>query len=142
MLWRLIDAARQFRERGTLTLTQAAGKKGEDIAHRHLRQQGLHIVARRFRLADGSGEIDLIARDGDVLVFVEVKARANPDYGGPERAVGREKQRNIVRTARAYVLKSNADWSLVRFDIITVVLTRPPVVNHYKDAFYPSRWSR
>jgi putative endonuclease len=142
LLWRLIDSVRQYRERNTLTPTQAAGKKGEDIAHRYLRQQGLQIVARRFRLADGSGEIDIIARDGDVLVFVEVKARSNPDYGGPERAVGSEKQRKIIRTARTYVLKSNADWSLIRFDIVTVVLARPPIVNHYKDAFYPARRTR
>ena len=142
LFWRLIDAVRQYRERNTLTRTQAAGKKGEDIAHRYLRRQGLQVVARRFRLADGSGEIDIIARDGDVLVFVEVKARGNADYGGPERAVDPEKQRKILRTARTYALKSNADWSLVRFDIITVVLARPTVVNHYKDAFYPARRSR
>jgi putative endonuclease len=141
-LLRLIDSARQYRERKTLSGTQAAGKRGEDIAHRYLREHGLHILARRYRLADGSGEIDIIARDGNVLVFVEVKARRDSDYGGPERAIGPEKQRKIIRTARNYVLKSNADWSLVRFDIVTVMLADPPVVNHYQDAFYPARNGR
>ena len=138
-LLRLFDSARQYRECKALTGTQAAGRRGEDIAHRYLRKQGLHILARRYRLADGSGEIDIIARDGNVLVFIEVKARRDSDYGGPERAIGPEKQRKIIRTARNYVLKSNADWSLVRFDIVTVVLADSPVVNHYPDAFYPVR---
>lgn len=97
------------------------------------------MVARRFRLEDGSGEVDLIARDRNTLVFVEVKTRRTDSYGPPERAVGAEKQRKLVRAARSYVLKAEADWSQVRFDIVSVVLARPPVVTHFEDAFFPGR---
>ena len=141
--WQLIgragDKARQWRERFELTPTQALGRKGEDVAHRYLRSRGLNVVARRFRLEDGSGEVDLIARDRNTLVFVEVKARRTDSYGNPERAVDSEKERKIVRAARSYVSKSGAEWSQVRFDIISVILTKPPVVTHFEDAFFPGR---
>lgn len=141
--WQLIarasDKARQWRERFELTPTQALGRKGEDVAHRYLRTRGYTVIARRFRLADGSGEVDLIARDRNVLVFIEVKTRRSTNYGSPERAVDAEKERKLVRAARSYVLKAGADWSLIRFDIITVVIGRPPIVTHFEDAFFPGR---
>jgi putative endonuclease len=139
LLGRAGDKARQWRERFELTPTQALGRKGEDVAHRYLRSRGLNVVARRFRLEDGSGEIDLIARDRNILVFVEVKTRRTDSYGAPERAVGVEKERKLVRAARSYVLRAGADWSQVRFDVISVVLAKPPVVTHFEDAFFPGR---
>jgi putative endonuclease len=138
-LWRILDILRQFRERRDLAATQALGRKGEDIAHRFLRNSGYHILARRFRLADGSGEIDIIARQGDSIVFVEVKTRQSVEFGGPERALGHEKETNLIRAARSYLLKAGADWSQARFDIVTVVVSRPPEVTHYEDAFFPRR---
>jgi putative endonuclease len=141
--WQLIaragDKARQWRERFDLTPTQALGRKGEDVAHRYLRSRGYNVVARRFRLEDGSGEVDLIARHRNTLAFVEVKTRRTSSYGAPERAVDPEKERKLVRAARSYVLKSGADWSQVRFDIISVVIAKPPVVTHFEDAFFPGR---
>lgn len=122
-----------------MAASQATGRKGEDIAHRFLKQNGFHILARRFRLADGSGEIDIIAREGDIIVFVEVKTRNTSSYGGPERALGTEKERNLVRAARSYLLKVGADWSQARFDIVTIVVANPPVITHYRDAFFPAR---
>ncbi len=139
LLGRAGDKARQWRERFELTPTQALGRKGEDVAHRYLRTRGYNVVARRFRLEDGSGEVDLIARDKNVLVFVEVKTRQTDIYGSPERAVGAEKERKLVRAARSYALKAGADWSQVRFDIISVILVKPPVVTHFEDAFFPGR---
>jgi putative endonuclease len=136
---RLSDASRQWRERFTLHPTQALGRQGEDLAHRYLRGRGFHILARRFRLPDASGEVDIIARQRDIIVFVEVKARRSAEYGSPERAVDPEKQRKLIRVARSYILKAGADWSQVRFDIVSVVLSKPPVIAHYEDAFFPSR---
>ncbi|MFZ0592817.1 MAG: YraN family protein [Bryobacteraceae bacterium] len=138
-LWRILDLLRQLRERRALAATQALGRKGEDIAHRFLRSKGFHVLARRFRLPDGSGEIDIIARHGDSIVFVEVKTRKTADYGGPERALGREKETSLIRAARSYLLKAGADWSQARFDIITVVASNPPEISHYPDAFFPRR---
>jgi putative endonuclease len=141
--WQLIataaDKARQWRERFDLTPTEALGRKGEDLAHRYLRSRGYNIIARRFRLEDGSGEIDLIARQRNTLVFIEVKTRRTNSYGAPERAVDPEKERKIVRAARSYTLKSGADWAQVRFDIISIVIAKPPVVTHFEDAFFPGR---
>jgi putative endonuclease len=138
-VWRILDILRQFRERRALAATQALGRKGEDMAHRFLRGKGFHILARRFRLADGSGEIDIIGRHGELIVFVEVKTRQTSDFGGPERALGREKEIRLVRAARSYLLKAGADWSQARFDIVTVVVSKPPKVSHYPDAFFPRR---
>jgi putative endonuclease len=138
-LWRILDILRQVRERRVLAATQALGRKGEDIAHRFLRSSGYHILARRFRLADGSGEIDIIARQGDAIVFVEVKTRQTAEFGGPERALGHEKEASLIRAARSYLLKAGADWSQARFDIVTVVTSNPPEVSHYPDAFFPGR---
>jgi putative endonuclease len=138
-MWAIFDFLRQFRERRTIAATQATGRKGEDIAHRFLKKNGFDILARRFRLADGSGEIDIIAREGDIIVFVEVKTRHTSSYGAPERAMGGDKERNLVRAARSYLLKVGAEWSQARFDIVTVLIANPPVVSHYRDAFFPSR---
>jgi len=96
-------------------------------------------VARRFQLSDGSGEVDIIARQGNILVFVEVKTRRNASFGAPERAIGPEKQRKLIRAARSYALKAGATWSQIRFDVISIVLTKPVVVTHYEDAFFPGR---
>jgi putative endonuclease len=138
-MWLIFDILRQFRERRVMAATQATGRKGEDIAHRFLKKNGFHILTRRFRLADGSGEIDIIAREGDIIVFVEVKTRLTSSFGGPERALGNEKERNLVRAARSYLLKMGAEWSQARFDLVTVVMANPPVVSHYRDAFFPGR---
>ena len=138
-LWPALDKARQWRERFDLSPTEALGREGEDLAHRYLSSRGLHVVARRFRMPDGSGEVDIIARDRNMLVFVEVKARRSAAYGSPERAIDSEKERRLVRAARSYVLKAGGDWSQVRFDVVTVVLAKRPRVTHYEDAFFPGR---
>ena len=80
-----------------------SGRRGEDLAHRYLRRQGFTIVARNYRLAAGDAEVDLIARDGEALVFVEVKSRETGEYGPPERAIGEEKRRHLsARRARIF----------------------------------------
>jgi putative endonuclease len=112
----------------------ANGRRGEDLAHRFLRRRGFIVVARNYRLAAGDAEADLIARDGDDLVIVEVKSRASEEYGPPERAIGEEKRRHLLRVAREYARKSGTPWENVRFDIVTVLFTTPPKIELFRDA--------
>jgi putative endonuclease len=138
LLYRLADAARRLR-RANITVEQRHGRRGEDLAHRYLRRQGLTIVARNFRARSGRGEIDLIARDGDSLVFVEVKTRATTEFGTPDRAVGQQKEDEVRRAAREYVRRSGASWDQARFDLVNIVLTDPPSIQWIRDAFRVSR---
>jgi putative endonuclease len=112
------------------------GRRGEDLAHRYLRRRKYVIVARNYRPASGSpGEIDIIARTGRKLVFVEVKTRASNAVGFPERAVDDKKQRYVIRTGRDYARRANVVWDDVRFDIIAITGIREPVIEHMQDAF-------
>src|SRR5581483_2957625 len=100
MIGRILDNLRHAK-------LQNSGRRGEDLAHRFLKREGYTIVARNFRLSTGEAEADIIAWDGDTLAIVEVKARESADYGPPERAIGEEKRRHILRAARAYARKAN-----------------------------------
>jgi putative endonuclease len=129
MLYRFADAVRR-------RLRRDLGRQGEDLAHRYLRRRKYVIVARNYRPATGArGEIDIIAREGTHLVFVEVKTRSSNAISYPERAVDEEKQRYIVRTARDYARRANVDWSDVRFDVIAITGVKSPEIHHMKDAF-------
>ena len=66
------------------------------------------MVARNYRPAGGEVEADIVARQGETIVFVEVKSRATGDYGDPDRAIGAEKQKNVVRAARAYTTRAGS----------------------------------
>ena len=134
-LLRCSDRARHIRRRRFLGPDHAAGKLGEDLAHRYLQDEGFLVVARNWRARSGLSEIDLVARDGEKLVFVEVKTRASTDYGSPERAMDEEKRRRIFRGAREYVRRAGAEWSAVRFDYVGVVLSRPPRIEHLRDIY-------
>jgi putative endonuclease len=121
--------------------TQALGRRGEDLAHRYLQDRGFTIVARNYRLSTGEAEADIIARDGDALVFVEVKTRESAEFGPPERAIGEDKREHLLKLARAYARKSGTPWEQVRFDVVTVILTGAPAIEHYPDAL-PTRTLR
>src|SRR6266545_4526859 len=139
-LYRLTDAARN-RARVRVSPPEAArGRRAEDLAHRFLRRLGYTIVARNYRQRAGAGEIDIVAVDMDTLVFVEVKARSSEEFGPPENAVDREKRRHLDRVAREYARRAGTEWSHVRFDIIAVVLSKPPRIQHLKDAFRAGRY--
>jgi putative endonuclease len=139
-LYRLADCLRHRARRRAINPDLAAGRHGEDLAHRFLRRHGFTIVARNFRpRSAGAGEVDLIAWERERLVFVEVKSRATDDYGTPDRAVNPEKQRYIERAAREYARRANVDWGLVRFDIVSVLLTPPPKIDLLRDAFGQQR---
>jgi putative endonuclease len=138
-LYRLADAARDRGRRKFWPADLASGRRAEDLAHRFLRRRGIVIVARNYRPPFGGGEIDLIGRDGDRLVIVEVKSRATTEVEAPERAVDREKERFLERAARDYARRAGVDWNQVRFDIVSVVFSQPPRIELFADAFKPRR---
>jgi putative endonuclease len=111
------------------------GRIGEDLAHRYLRRSGCTVVARNYRTASGSGEIDVVAWHGATLAFVEVKTRSTAEFGEPERAVDREKQDRLRRAARDYARRAGVEWGKTRFDIVSIVLGAPPRIDWIRNAF-------
>ena len=98
-------------------MSWAAGRDAEGAAARFLEGKGYVILERNFRTR--RGEIDLVARDGDAVVFVEVKARAGSSFGGAAAAVGAAKRAKLVLAARAYVRARGLDCPM-RFDVVTI----------------------
>ena len=139
LIWKLSDAARQFRERQKLSPSAAMGKRGEDLAHRYLRHNGFTVVARNYRPAPGKAEVDIVALERDIMVFIEVKSRATEEFGSPDRAIDDHKERHIVAAARSYTTKAAIPWSKVRFDTISIVFGKPPGITHHRDAFFHGR---
>lgn len=116
------------------------GRKGEDEAVQYLENKGYYIMHRNWR--SGRRELDIVARDGNEVAFVEVKTRRNTNFGRPAEAVDNRKIRRIVASADAYVRKYAVDLP-IRFDIITVVGAEPPFeIEHIPDAFLPPIWNR
>jgi putative endonuclease len=138
-LLRLSDAARDRARRKRWTPEQASGRRGEDLAHRYLERHGMVVVARNWRPSTGSGEIDLVAWEGDRLVIVEVKARTTTEYGAPERNVDAGKRDALLRAGRNYARRAAVPWERVRFDLVSVVLSERPEILHVRDAFRASR---
>ena len=95
-----------------------AGLEGEDLACRHLAAQGYAILARNFRCR--SGEVDVVARDGAVTVFVEVKHRRGSGHGAGHESVTFGKRRRIVRAARIFASARGLSESPLRFDVISI----------------------
>ena len=110
------------------------GSQGEDFAAEYLRKKGLRIIDRNFRFR--RGEIDIIAEDGGVLVFVEVKARWSHSYGDPEDAVSASKCRQIERVAQGFVGLHRLDDRPYRFDVVAVEYEgEKQVIRHIENAF-------
>lgn len=113
---------------------QPLGAQGEAFAVAYLKGLKYKILLTNYRCR--CGEIDIIAKDGSVLVFVEVKARRGSSYGSPQLAVTPFKQRQISKTALTYLLQNRLMEADARFDVIALILRNgEPVVNHIKDAF-------
>jgi putative endonuclease len=110
-------------------------ERGENVAARHLRNKGYKIILRNFR--SELGELDIIARDGKTLVFVEVKARTSDDVAAPEAAVDAEKQKQVVRVAKQYMTRYGIPQPAHRFDIVAIVWPpgRKPQIEHFENAF-------
>jgi putative endonuclease len=96
----------------------ALGKRGEDLACSELERRGYAILARRHRCR--AGELDIVARDGPTLVFVEVKAREGSEFGAGAEAVTWQKQRRIVRLASEYVMRNHLTGDRCRFDVVSI----------------------
>lgn len=97
------------------------GARGEHLAANELWRTGRKVLFRNFQ-AEGGGEVDLVYRDRDILVFGEVKTRTRGEWGEPARAVNRDKQRLVIRGANAWLRELNQPEVLFRFDIIEVIL--------------------
>jgi len=111
------------------------GKLGEDMAADWLKRCGYEIVARNYRA--GHDELDIVARQGDTLVFVEVKTARSQNFGAPETWVDERKQRHLGDAANAFLLKHDIQDVDCRFDVIAIDLSQsPPRVNHIKNAFW------
>ncbi len=114
------------------------GDKGERLAARYLRRLGYKILARRYRTA--MGEIDLIARDGACIVFVEVKTRRSDVAGQPHEAVDAYKQAQLTRLALAFLKRFRLLEKPARFDVVSIVWEgagAEPQIVHFRNAFEP-----
>lgn len=112
------------------------GKDGESIAAAYLLREGYELLENNWRYR--KAEIDLIARQGDTLVFIEVKTRKNTFFSDPELAVDQKKQNLITNAAMVYMERIGHEWE-VRFDIIAVIYESEDSfdIRHYEDAFFP-----
>lgn len=136
LLW-LTDEIRRAGWRLRLPAAEARGKLGEDLAHRYLQRQGYLIVGRNVRV--GAAELDLVARQGELLVVVEVKTRSNEEFGAPERNVDQRKRRALRRAAAWYAQWNGIPWENVRFDLISVVLKPKVEIRHAEAALQLGR---
>jgi len=110
------------------------GAKGEDIGAAYLVEQGYRVLERNVKAR--FGEIDLVAKEGDTLVFVEIKTRRSTGLGFPEEAVNRHKQRQLSRLAAWYLQSRHLDRQKARFDVVSVLgLEESATVRIFKNAF-------
>ena len=113
------------------------GNRGESLAEKYLLENGYQILERNWRFS--RAEIDIIAKDGEILVFVEVKTRSSELFGKPEESVSPRKEALLKDAAAVYMEQIGHDWE-IRFDIISFLITGDTYsYKHYKDAFF-SEW--
>lgn len=123
-----------------MRVKDAVGRYGEQLAADHLAAAGLVVLDRNWRCRDG--ELDIVARDGDDLVFVEVKTRSSLSFGTPAEAVDRVKAARIRQLALRWLAAARERepglaWSSVRFDVVSVLRVRsgPPQISVVRGAF-------
>lgn len=111
------------------------GNSGEDIAAEFLVNNGYSLITRNYRY--GKGEIDIIASDSDIIVFIEVKFRKTDEFGSPLLAITKNKQNQIRKVALAYLTENNITDTDCRFDVIGITLDKEnnPVIEHIQNAF-------
>lgn len=111
------------------------GKRGEQLAKKMLADKGYTIIETNWRY--DKDEIDIVAKDGDELVIVEVKTRSTDFYGFPEDAVDLQKEGFLIRATEAYLEENDLDLD-TRFDIVSIILNKKETkIYHIVDAFYP-----
>ena len=114
--------------------TKEKGNRGEELAVSFLVEKGFEIIERNYRY--GKGELDIIAREKDFLVFVEVKSRESLEYGFPEEAMTKRKIAQIRKIAEAYLTEKNITDENIRFDVVAILfLNNEVTINHYENAF-------
>jgi len=112
----------------------ATGRRGEEVAAAYLAKAGYEILARNWRCP--LGELDIVAREGDTLVFVEVRSRRTAGFGAPEESVGFAKQQQLSRLAACYLNRHGLANIPARFDVAAVkLLPSGPQVELFRDAF-------
>ncbi len=115
--------------------SKQVGDRGEEIACQYLESKGYVIVSRNFRWRHG--ELDIVARDGATLVFVEVKSQYRGDFGDPAAWVTSKKQRQLVLTALRFLQLREIEDVECRFDVIAVSFgSRRPRIRHLENAFW------
>ncbi len=107
------------------------GKEGEQIATDYLKQNNYKILLRNFRC--NQGEIDIIAKNKNEIVFIEVKTRQNNNFGNPAEAVTKIKRKHILDTAKYYIYKNNLGNMSIRFDVIEIYKKEKFYINHIKN---------
>jgi len=117
-----------------MSYAKTTGDQGEEIARRFLQKQGLEIVETKYHYEHG--EIDIIAREGEVLVFCEVKTRYSDKFGPPECAIPPRKQAQVRRTANAYLFEHEIREQVCRFDVVAIRFEGKNIrINYIKNAF-------
>lgn len=109
---------------------QKLGKLGESLAAQYLQKCGYSIIERNFRIR--YGEIDIIARDGDTLVFVEVKTRNSTQFGLPEEAITPQKLHELLQTAAFYNTRHNTHTTKQRMDLIAIRMGKNSIMEDLK----------
>lgn len=135
MRGKLLEHLRSWLGAQSLPLHLRYGQLGERAAKRHLRRQGLKFLVANFR--SQRGEIDLVCREKDCLVFVEVKTRSSEEWTRPAAAVNAERRRRLSRAALDYLRLIKNPQMKIRFDIVEVLLTdgRVREVRHLPNTF-------
>lgn len=111
------------------------GNNGEKLALKLLMQKGFSIIEKNYHYSN-KGEIDIIARDKDFIIFVEVKTRFNDKFGAPIDSITKNKQSQIKKVAEAYLFEKNLENINCRFDVITIDFSEgKSKIEHYEDAF-------
>ncbi len=112
------------------------GKIGEQAACEYLHSKGFKIIEQNFRCL--LGEIDIVARDGGVLVFVEVKTRFSTQYGQPFESVTYHKQKRLIKLAQVYMKYKHGTVAILsRFDVVSILMKdRAKEITHIKNAFF------
>jgi putative endonuclease len=114
---------------------RARGRAAEELAAAFLEERGLEILDRNHAVRQG--EVDLVAREGEVLCFVEVRSRTSDAQGGPEETVGATKARRVVAAATDWAARHGGLDREIRFDVVAVTLLdgAPPRLEHFRGAF-------
>jgi putative endonuclease len=111
------------------------GQLGEEFAKKHLLQRGYSILEQNWRW--GKGELDIIAKQNDILVFLEIKTRTTAQFGYPEESVSQKKQNLMYELAVEYMHQILHETEF-RFDVIAITMQPQMEIKHFEDAFFPT----